>query len=152
MTHFFILCFSNRWPGLHPSGSSSCSSDSSSPAPGRGHQVSASQSEPVRPAAPRFQLQPHPRGPPGSLRLRQELQRFLRLLSPLCWQHTEWPLQDSSPWVHSIQICWHQCCHLWDLILTVHSVFPACAAFPCLSFFIKYCYIFVNPNGTFTNT
>lgn len=104
------LCFSNR-RGLHPS--CACSSDSSNPAPGRRFQVSASQIKPVRPTSPRLQHQSCGGRPPCSLWLRQELQRVLRHLSPLRRQHTEWPLQGSSPWVHSILICLHE-------ILTVH--------------------------------
>lgn len=130
------LCFSNR-RGLHPS--CSRSSDSSNPAPGRRFQVSASQSKPVRPTSPGLQHQSRCGRPPCSLWLRQELQRVLRHLSPLRRQHTEWPLQGSSTWVHSIQICRHK-------ILTVHF-------FQHVSVFLKmYWYFFVNPNGAFTPT
>lgn len=132
VTWIFILWFSNRWPGLHPSRSCcSFSGDSSSPAPGRSHQISASQSQPVRSASPGLQLEPSTRGPPGSLWLCQELQCVLRLLGPLCWQHTEWPLQDSSPWVHSLQICWRQMTPttICDFIFTVYSLFPACVCY-----------------------
>lgn len=138
--------FPYRWPGFYPlcSCSFNWSSDSSSPTSGHSLQVSSSQSKPVRSTPAGLQHQSSPRRTFGSFWLRQELQRVLRFFGSFSWQHTEWPLQDSSSWVYSSQrsvdnsatICkilslyFMMYLHHYTIMLAILFFFPTFMYFP----------------------